>query len=632
MNLSPGRTLGPYRIVSAIGAGGMGAVYRARDTRLNRDVAIKVLATHLAGDPAALARFEREVQAVAALSHPNILAIHDVGQDGGLTYAVMELLEGETLRQRLAEGPLPLRKTLDHAQHIASGLAAAHDRGIVHRDLKPENIFLTSDGRVKVLDFGLAQVTQRSRAAGSQDQTVLGLAGAETDAGMILGTVGYMAPEQVRGQAVDARADIFALGAVLYESVSGHRAFSGDTAADTMSAILRNDPPDLGSSASGIPASLDRIIRRCLEKQPADRFQSARDLAFAIGAIGSDSSSRSVSSRAEAPPGAPGASPGIQSLLAAAGVGAAMLALGLLAGRATVGRGIRLDDARLVRFTIPALLGYPPAVAVSPDGNSVVWQALPSANAETGTRGNLFLRTLESEDIRAIPDSTGAVHPVFSPDNRRVAFMRDEEVVIWDIAGAVQRIAVGGRPVTPLPSDVMRTGLSWDASGGLLVGLGSGIRLLDPARPSDQPREVTSLEEDNVRASAQGVEPWTMHGVPRWLPDGRRFLYMAARSDGAREVRIGSADGGAPVTVATPGNITRMVVDPAGFLIFGQNGRSSPTRSISTAAYSMVCPSPSRLTSTGARAAGWRPTCPRAACSSTAQLASRACSSSGWTA
>ncbi len=323
-----------------------------------------------------------------------------------------------------------------------------------------------------------------------------------------------------------------------------------------------------------MPASLDRIIRRCLEKPPAERFQSARDLAFALGAIGSDSSSRTVSTIADAPPGAQVASPRARSrsLLAAAGVGAAMLALGLLAGRATVGRDSRSDDARLVRFTIPALLGYPPAVAVSPDGISIVWQALPSANAETGTRGNLFLRNLESEDIRAIPDSTGAIHPVFSPDNRRVAFMRDEEVVIWDIAGAVQRIAVGGGPVTPLPSDVVRTGLSWDARGGLLVGLGSGIRLIDPARPSDQFRAVTSLEEDNARASAQGVEPWTMHGVPRWLPDGRRFLYMAARGDGTRELRISAADGGAPVTVATPGNITRMVVDPAGFLIYGQNG------------------------------------------------------------
>ena len=267
--------------MSALGAGGMGEVYKARDARLDRDVAIKVLPTAFAQDPDRLARFEREGKAVAALSHPNILAIFDVGAESGHAYAVMELLDGESLRERLAQGPLSVRKATDFAIQIARGLAAAHDKGLVHRDLKPDNIFLLRDGRVKILDFGLARSTSAERTSDGVTGGATVFA-PKTDAGTVMGTVGYMAPEQVRGQSVDGRADLFALGTVLYEMLVGRRAFERDTAADTMTAILKEDPPEFDATRGHIPPALDRIVRHCLEKNVVERFQSARDVAFAL--------------------------------------------------------------------------------------------------------------------------------------------------------------------------------------------------------------------------------------------------------------------------------------------------------------------------------------------------------------
>src|SRR5712692_9502222 len=257
MPLCVSTRLGPYEILAPLGAGGMGEVYRARDTKLDREVAIKVLPQSLAADPASLARFEREAKAVAALSHPNMLAIHDLGKSDGVTYAVMELLEGESLRQRLAFGALPQRKAIEIARQIALGLAAAHEKGIVHRDLKPENLFLTRDGRVKILDFGLARQITLPSADGTESPTVT----QQTEPGTVLGTVGYISPEQLRGQPADARSDIFAFGAVLYEMLSGKRAFVGDTAIETMNAILREEPQDLSESGRNVPLALDHIVR-----------------------------------------------------------------------------------------------------------------------------------------------------------------------------------------------------------------------------------------------------------------------------------------------------------------------------------------------------------------------------------
>jgi len=249
MNIPEGSRLGPYEIVSPLGAGGMGEVYRARDTRLGRDVAVKVLPASFADDKTRLSRFRQEACAAGALNHPNILAIYDVGTDDSAPYVVSELLEGETLRQRMGGAALPQRKAIDYSQQIAHGLAAAHEKGIVHRDLKPENLFITRDGRVKILDFGLAKLAQ---AEDGQVQTDIPTRRVDTDPGTVMGTVGYMSPEQVRGQAVDHRSDIFAFGAILYEMLSGKRAFHGGSAAETMSAILKEEPPDLAATGRSV--------------------------------------------------------------------------------------------------------------------------------------------------------------------------------------------------------------------------------------------------------------------------------------------------------------------------------------------------------------------------------------------
>ena len=285
MSLPSGLRVGPYEIIAPLGAGGMGEVYRAKDARLGRDVAIKVLPEAVASDAARRERFEREAKAVAALSHPNIINVFDTGLHDGHPFVVMELLEGDTLRERLASGALPVRKAVEIAVQIARGLGAAHDKQIVHRDLKPENIFVLRDGQVKILDFGLAREIATNHSGGTETRAAI------TDAGIAMGTVGYMAPEQIRAQPVDGRTDLFAFGAVLFEMLAGTRAFQRDTSAETMTAILKEDAPDLLASHAQIPPSLDRIVRHCLEKNPAERFQSARDVAFALDALSGSSTS-----------------------------------------------------------------------------------------------------------------------------------------------------------------------------------------------------------------------------------------------------------------------------------------------------------------------------------------------------
>ena len=280
VSLVAGSKLGPYEILSPLGAGGMGEVFRARDAKLQRDVAIKVLPVALAGDPEALARFEREALAVAALSHPNILTIFDFGSYDGVTFAVMELLEGETLRGKLAAGPILQKQAIDYGVQIARGLSAAHEKGVVHRALKPENLFVTRDGHLKILDFGLAK---RVEAAAPSELASAPTVSMHTEPGTVMGTVGYMSPEQVRGLPVDHRSDIFSLGAVLYELLSGKKAFKRDTSSDTMAAIMRDEPPELSSqSGRKISPALDHLVRHCLEKDRDHRFQTARDVAFAL--------------------------------------------------------------------------------------------------------------------------------------------------------------------------------------------------------------------------------------------------------------------------------------------------------------------------------------------------------------
>jgi WD40 repeat protein len=297
--LAVGTTLGPYKILAALGSGGMGEVYRAHDTRLGRDVAIKVIPAELARDHDRIRRFEQEARAAGALSHPNVCAILDIGTHEGSPFVVMELLEGESFRHRLEQGSIPVRKAIEWTAQAAHGLAAAHAKGIVHRDLKPENLFVTKDGRVKVLDFGLAKLTRPEVLAPSGDGTVTIAA---TETGAILGTVGYMAPEQVRGQPADARSDLFALGAILYELLTGKRAFQRASHVETLNAILHDEPPTLPQCGREVPPALDAILRHCLEKGPDERFQSARDLAFALEGLSGGTSGTTLGATAKGAP------------------------------------------------------------------------------------------------------------------------------------------------------------------------------------------------------------------------------------------------------------------------------------------------------------------------------------------
>ena len=292
MSLSPGARLGPYEIVSPLGAGGMGEVYRARDERLKRDVAVKVLPASFASDPDRLRRFEHEAQAAGLLNHPNITAVYDIGSVDGAPYVVSELLEGETLRAALVGGRLSARKAIDYAIQLAQGLAAAHEKGIVHRDVKPENLFLTKDGRLKILDFGLAKLTHSDRVSEPGAGATIGPT--ETESGAVMGTVGYMSPEQLRGKRVDYRSDIFAFGAILYELLSGRRAFHGDSVPETMNAILKDDPPELSESGRSISPALARVVSHCLEKIPERRFHSLYDVVFALQEVEQPSSPSAV--------------------------------------------------------------------------------------------------------------------------------------------------------------------------------------------------------------------------------------------------------------------------------------------------------------------------------------------------
>ncbi|HET6929928.1 MAG TPA: serine/threonine-protein kinase, partial [Candidatus Acidoferrum sp.] len=278
--IKPGTRLDDYEVETLIGSGGMGEVYRARDTRLKRAVAIKVLPQFVSNDPGRLRRFEQEAQAAAALNHPNILAVFQLGTYQGTPYMVLELLEGQNFRELLRNGPLPVNRVVNYGGQIARGLAAAHEKGIVHRDLKPENLFLTKDGRVKILDFGLAKLTQDQPAVDSDVPALI----ERTEPGMVMGTAGYMAPEQVRGARADHRADIFAFGAILYEMLTGRRAFRKATSAETMSSILNEQPQRISQIAPNLPPALQRVVQRCLEKSPEQRFQSASDLGFALEA------------------------------------------------------------------------------------------------------------------------------------------------------------------------------------------------------------------------------------------------------------------------------------------------------------------------------------------------------------
>ena len=431
MSFATGTRVGPYEITSLIGEGGMGQVYRARDPRLGRDVAIKVLPPAFRADADRLRRFEQEARAVGQLSHPHILAVHDVGLHDGSPYIVCELLEGETLRSRLHSGPVQPRKAIEVGLQIARGLAAAHDRGIVHRDLKPESIFLTRDGRVKILDFGIAKL--KNDHVGDDGLTCAATETA-TQAGVVVGTVGYMSPEQVRGDSVDHRSDLFAVGAILHEVLTGRRAFHRATAAETTTAILREDPAPVNEIVPSVPAAVAAIVERCLVKHPSGRIQSAQDLGFDLELV-STLSDRSASA----------ASAASRMRFTAIAVGVAFViagAAGLLIGRTTAPQPPRSSTVVAHRLTDFAGLEEHPSL--SPDGKSVAF----TADSE-GVR-QIWVRLLSGgPPLRLTHDAADHLYPRWTPDSGAIVYFSpasrpDSSGSLWEVSalgGSARRIA-----------------------------------------------------------------------------------------------------------------------------------------------------------------------------------------------
>jgi WD40 repeat protein len=448
MALTSGMKLGPYEIQSLLGAGGMGEVYRAHDSRLNRTVAIKVLPPSFSADRDRLQRFAQEARAAAALNHPNILSIFDIGEEQGAPYVVSELLEGETLRERLRNGPLPIRRVVDYSLQVARGLAAAHEKGIVHRDLKPENLFLTSDNRVKILDFGLAKLTGPETNDGSGDAPTVQVA---TDAGVVMGTAGYMSPEQVRGKSADHRSDLFSFGAILYEMISGKRAFHGETSADTMSAILKEETPELSETARNVPPGLERIVRHCLEKHPAQRFQSAGDLAFDLEAL--TDVSAATKSGAQAAVQQASVRSSRRQLAAAAGVivlAAVMLGLGWWLGR---GKGAPpLAEYKQITFRT----GFIGNARYTPDGGivySASWDGgdfqLYLARTDDTVSRELGLKHAELLAISKSGELAVRLNTVFLPGYARI--------------GTLARVPLGGGTPREVLENVQDA--DWSADG-----------------------------------------------------------------------------------------------------------------------------------------------------------------------
>jgi Tol biopolymer transport system component len=579
MTLASGSRLGPYEIVGQIGAGGMGEVYRAKDPRLGRDVAIKVLPASFSADADRLRRFEQEAKAAGVLNHPNITAVHDIGSHDDAPYVVQELLEGDTLRSVLAGGKLSPRRAVDYGVQIARGLAAAHEKGIVHRDLKPENVFVTKDGRLKILDFGLAKLTQVD--APDSPTTNLPTESRGTEPGVVLGTIGYMSPEQVRGRPADARSDIFAFGAILYEMLSGNRAFRGDSAADTMSAILREDPPDLSVTNQSISPGLERIVRHCLEKNPEQRFHSASDIAFDLEALSGTSGTRS----------APGIErPTRRALRWALGGLAGLL---LVAGAYRVGTGRRhaaSGSAPLrARFApLTSSSGLYGEVALAPDGKLVAYVARVSGNEDIyvlrvgGTNpidltkdepaddyepsfspdgsqiafrserqsGGIFLVGATGESIRRLTDSGYA--PAWSPDGKEIVFATEGVRDPLDRAGISQLWSVdvaSGRKQRLFDGDAVQPSIS-----------PHGLRIAYWGLPVGSRRQVFTIPRAGLKAGEKPVPVTDGAAVdwnPVWSPDGR-YLYFGSNRGGTLNlwrVAIDEASGrtlSAPEPVTTP--------------------------------------------------------------------------------
>jgi Tol biopolymer transport system component len=559
MALAPGTRLGSYEVVAPIGAGGMGEVYRARDTKLDRDVALKVLPEAVGSDPVALARFESEAKALAALSNPHILAIHDFGRIGEVSFVVSELLEGGILRNALEEGPLPVRRALEIAEKVAQGLAAAHEKGIVHRDLKPENVFLTADGNVKILDFGLAR---RSASAFGPEDTKSPTLARLTDPGVVFGTVAYMSPEQARGAAVDVRSDQFSFGTMLYELLAGERPFHRASPAETIAAILREEPEPLERKAPSVPAPVRWLIERCLSKEPSERYVSTRDLARDLTTCRQHFSETMFTPA----PAAPVKRAWRSSAVLAVGL-VSVAALAYLAGRLTVRPRTTGGDATAAARSFRRLTNLPGAElwpAISPDGETLAYvKAVAPGNAD------IFVQRIGGQAaVNLTKDSPGNdLHPAFSPDGSRIAFRSDRDggglFVMGTMGESVRRLTdfgfhpawfPDGRKIvfssrtSRRPYDRSGTSELWTVD----VGTGEKRKLLsgDAEQPSVSPHGLriaywgvglggsSSRDVFTIPAAglAEGEAPVPVTNDPAldwnpfWSADGR-FLYFGSDRD-----------------------------------------------------------------------------------------------------
>ena len=551
MTLDAGTTLGRYEIVSLLGAGGMGEVYRARDPKINRDVAIKVLPADFAANGERVERLEREAQAAGSLNHPNILGIYDIDSQDGTYFVVSELLVGEELRDRLSDGPIPLRKTIDYAQQIVSGLAAAHERGIIHRDLKPENIFITKDDRVKILDFGLAKLREApTDLHGSEDATKRAL----TDPGVVMGTVGYMSPEQVRGHASDQRSDIFSFGVILYEMLTGRRAFGGESVVETMHAILKDDVPDFEDSGVRVPPAVEKLMRRCLEKKPEHRFHSAHDLGFALDAVTSPTSSSgsgltvAASALRDAPDASRSKWIGRAAWFAAAVFLISTVALAALYFRREAPR------SETMRFAIapPEKNSFTEAFALSPNGQILAFVARGSSGDTT-----LWVRPLTAVDARQLPGTEGASFPFWSPDSRSIGFFA---------GGKLRKIdAAGGPAQTLADASTDPRGGAWMGDGTIIFSPRTTAALLRVTASGGAVSEITKLNEEQGQSS---------HRWPSALPDGKHFIFFLRGGQADKQgIYAGSVDSSDPVLIVptvVAGSYAE--ADGIGYLLFVREG------------------------------------------------------------
>ncbi len=503
MALAPGTRLGPYEIQSPLGAGGMGEVFRARDTRLERVVAIKVLPSHLSENPDARQRFDREARTISALNHANICTLFDVGHQDGTDYLVMEYLEGETLADRLRKGPLPIQQLIKYGIEICDGLDRAHRSGIVHRDLKPGNVMLTKSG-AKLMDFGLAKASVASSAAASNLTVTLTTPAQShplTAQGTVVGTFQYMAPEQVEGKESDSRADIFALGAVLYEMATAKRAFEGKSAASTMAAILERDPAPISTIAPTAPPALDHLVKTCLAKDPDERWQTAHDVKLQLKHIADGSSVSAMPAVAVLRrKHRPLLAWGIAAVLAVAAI-AALAMLGLRSGHSTQVLRIEIVPPEKMIFNLSGDTSGP--AAISPDGKAVVFSA-----KNPGGFSQLFVRSLDSLQAQPLPGTEEGMFPFWSPDSRTIGFFT---------SGKLKRLDLDAHTPVTLCDSVLGRGASWGADGTILAALSYNTGISRISASGGDPTVLTKV--DNTTYSS--------HRWPFALPDGKHFLYTA---------------------------------------------------------------------------------------------------------